>query len=216
MKQSFPWVLLSLMSVLLLACDKMPKIGPPDEAQNKLATASQDDCGFVQNSYGQRVSWKKNLPLRIYLDPSFPAIYEPSLREAAQKWEAVVGRTLFVFERLTATTAPNKDGRNIAYLANPWPGGNSQLQAVSNLNWYGNQMIEADLLVNSQDYSFYVDDPATTHDVHMTSLLVHELGHFLGLKHVSGTSVMVTVLDYLLKREVPTEDDKAHIRCEYN
>jgi predicted Zn-dependent protease len=209
-------MLLLFLTLLLFACDKLPKLGAADDASNKLATASQDDCGFVQNSYGQRVSWKQSLPVKIYLDPTFPSQYDSVLRDAAKRWEDVVGRTLFVFERTSGVTTATRDGLNVAYFESPWNGGDSRLQAVSTLNWYNNQLTETDLRVNSQNFTYYTTTPNSNYDVHLPSLLVHELGHVLGLKHVSGTSVMVTTLDYLLKRDLPTEEDKAHIRCEYN
>lgn len=205
-----------LLFFLLAGCDKMPKLGPPNEAFNKLATASQEDCGFVQNSFGQRVSWKKSLPIKVYIDASFPSQFEPILIAAAKKWEDVVGRTLFIFERTSQVSKPTKDNRNVAYWEDPWVDSDGQLQAVSNLFWYNNQLTEADLRVNSQNYSFYTDTYNSVRDIHLPSLFIHELGHFLGLKHVNGTSVMVTVLDYLLKRDEPSAEDKAHIKCEYN
>jgi predicted Zn-dependent protease len=203
-----------LFANIFLACSKLPKLGP-GTAEGKLATASEDDCGFVQNNYGQRVSWKQSLPIKMYIDPTYPQEYETVLRDAAQKWEDVVGRTLFVFERATQATTPGKDSRNIVYWVSPWSLEQS-LEAMTSLSWMNNQLTEADLKVDAQYFNFFVDTPATNKDVHLQSLLVHELGHVLGLKHVGGTSVMVTVLDYLMKRDVPTEDDKAHIKCEYN
>ncbi len=211
------YLLLGLLSVnVFLACGRVPKVGP--ETAEKLATESQKDCGFVQNSYGQRVSWKQSLPIKMYIDPMVPTEYDTVLREAAKKWEDVLGRTLFVFERATWASTPAKDNRNIVYWMNPWNNPDTKLQAMSSLSWTNNQLVEADVKVDAQFYTYFVTYPNSNTDVHLLSLLVHELGHVLGLKHLANgsSSVMLSVLDYLVKREIPTAEDIADLKCEYN
>lgn len=204
-----------LIAHVILACGRGPKVGPATET--KLATASEPDCGFVQNSYGQRVSWKQSLPVKVYIDPSFPPEYDVVLRSAARKWEDILNKTLFIFERAPQTSKPGKDNRNVFYWMNPWTEADKKLQAMSSLSWSNNQLVEADIKVDAQYYSYYTSSPTSQLDVHLESLLVHELGHVLGLKHMSNasSSVMLQVLDYLLKREVPTVEDQARLKCEY-
>ncbi|HEY8272262.1 MAG TPA: matrixin family metalloprotease [Pseudobdellovibrionaceae bacterium] len=205
-----------VLTNVFLACGRVPKLGP--ETDTKLATASEEDCGFVQNIYGQRVSWKQSFPVKIYIDPSFPVEYNPVLTAAAQKWESVLGKTLFVFERLKQTSTPGKDNQNVLYWLTSWAESDKTLEAVSSLSWTNNQLVETDIKIDAQYYSYYVSTPVSNTEVHLESLLVHELGHILGLKHVSNSipSVMLQVLDYLLKRDTPTAEDQANLKCEYN
>jgi hypothetical protein len=204
-----------LLTNIFLACGRLPKIGP--ETESKLATASEKDCGFVQNGYGQRVSWKQSLPVKFNIDPSFPSEYDQVVRNAAQRWESILGKTLFIFERSPQTSKPGKDNRNVIYWINPWTDADSNLQAMSTLSWKSNQLVETDVKVDAQYFSFYVSAAASDWDIHLESLLVHEFGHVLGLKHLSNStpSVMLQVLGYGLERQTPSAEDEANLKCEY-
>lgn len=197
-----------------VSCDRLPQLG--GAADGKLATASQESCGYVQNSYGQRVSWKSSLPVKVYVDPSFPEEYMPVLSAAAAEWELKLHRTLFVFERAAETSTPAWDGRNTLYWLTHWDNPNRYLEGLTSLNWYRNQIVEGDIRINAEDYAYFVADPGSNRQLHLESLLVHELGHLLGLKHLDSESVMLITLDYGVKRDEPTEVDQANIRCEYS
>jgi hypothetical protein len=209
------WGIVGTLTVLgLLGCDRLPQLGLA--SQDKLATASQEDCGFVQNTYGQRVSWKNRFPIKLYIDPSFPEQYVSVLNAANARWEAALQHAVFVFERASSATSPTWDGRNVIYWTDPWDSTERTLEGVTSLSWFRNELKEADIRINAGNYRFYVNEPDNYLELHLESLLVHELGHMLGLKHLGATSVMLETLDYSTKRQVPTDIDKAHVLCEYN
>ena len=209
---------LTLMGLLLFlsACDKVPTLGPGD--QEHLASAAEDDCGYVQNSNGQRVSWKSNLPIHLLVHPDFPSQYVDVLKAAGKQWEDAAGKTLFQFDLANANTSevPQKDSSNIVYLLPTWDSSQSNTQALTSVYWSKNTIIETDLKVDGQFFKYYVDYPSSAADVHLESLLVHELGHVLGLKHRTiAPTVMWASLRATTVRDDLSDSDKLSLKCEY-
>ena len=56
---------------------------------------SQPDCGFQKNIYGERISWKDRIPIRVQIHSSFPAEYLSTLESAMKTWENSAGKKLF-------------------------------------------------------------------------------------------------------------------------
>lgn len=207
---------LILIFIALTSCGEVPRLGPATE--DALASASQDDCGFVQNSYGQRVSWKSQTPISLVFHPSFPQEFKNVFKKAATHWEDASGKSLFKY--VEGTTANNresqKDGVNVVSWMDSWDTAKANQQAVTSLFWYGNKIQESDINVNGKNFAFYVDDYPGNREVHLESLFVHEIGHVLGLKHRSDvTTVMWSILSAAVKRDTLTEADRITLKCEY-
>lgn len=180
--------------------------------------SSQEACGFVQNVYGERISWKGELPIRISIHESVPSEFYPSVEEALKAWEIAAGRPLFevVAWGVRGPTQPRQDGQNIIYWMDEWEEGRDQEQGRTSVYWLGDQIREADIRINARDFQFYVSIPQRARDVHMGSLLIHELGHVLGLKHEDKSdSVMSTYLASNTVRSDLTPADLHSVRCEY-
>lgn len=201
---------LLIIIMMLSACNT--KLHLPGEGE-ELATA-EEPCGFVQNSFGQRVSWKNKLPVQIIIDPSVPAELSEPLKSAAFKWNETLHKELIAVSVATANSDPKKDGSSKVYYMENWSGQSAQ-EAVTSLYWAGNSALEADIRVNAKNYTYYVETPQTYNQVHFESLMIHELGHVLGLQHKNSASVMLTTLDYGTIRNKITSTDIASLKCEY-
>jgi hypothetical protein len=182
------------------------------------APKTQDDCGFVQNVYGERISWKGETPIKIYIHESVPEEFVPALVSAAKTWEAKVGHTLFQIDttnRVKGPADPHRDGQNVVYWMSSWESTKSSQQARTSVYSVGDQIKEADMRVNDYGYDFYWKTDIKG-GINIEAIFLHELGHVLGLKHKDGAgSVMATYLEADTDRVALAGTDSASLQCEY-
>lgn len=188
---------------------------------NPIASASENkSCGFVQNVYGQRISWKGNLPIPMYIHESVPKeAYEP-IKKAMLSWEKSLGRKLFYIAGtdLNGPKAPRKDGKNVIYWfgKGEWNFASSEEQARTNVFWVGDQIKEADIKINNDSTSFFTNSPKSVDDIDLESVVLHELGHVLGLTHEDNAgSIMASELASRTMRRNLSGQDKRLASCEY-
>jgi hypothetical protein len=179
---------------------------------------AQDDCGFVQNVYGERISWKGKTPIVIHVHESYPPQFNAALESAMKRWETAVGHPLFQLGSygVKGPLTPRQDGTNLIYMMNTWEDDKTSEQARTSVYWVGDTIKEADIRLNGKNFTFYSDKPSSNSDVHLESILVHELGHVFGLKHKDGAgSVMATYLASMSVRTGIANTDLNSMRCEY-
>lgn len=208
MKTLIKWFAFSLLSAGLLsvtACAPRYK--------------DQPDCGFNRNVYGERISWKGRLPIEFRVHNSFPQDMIPALENAMNVWEKATGRRLFTLNRnlVSGVNSPSQDGINVIYMMSEYENDKNSEQARTTTYSVSDEIREADIRLNDKDFNFYIDVPRNSgRDIHIESLLIHELGHVLGLKHnASNGSVMATTLSSSTVREILSPSDIDNIRCEY-
>lgn len=187
------------------------------------APKSQEDCGFVQNVYGERISWKGQYPVTLYLHESVPEQYTASIVSAARTWQDAAGKPLFNIvtnQRISGPINPQKDSRNIIYFLTTWEEDKPSEQARTSIFWIGDQIKEADVRINGK-FTYYWNQPGTTSinrasSINIEALIIHELGHVLGLKHKDGSnSVMATYLSNNSDRVNIADTDRSALQCEY-
>ncbi len=201
------WLLISTVAVMALV---LQACAPKKKAEK--------DCGFVQNVYGERISWKTGSPVVINIHESVPAQYYPAIEAAIKDWESSSGKVLFKIGAygVGGPIKPRQDGVNVIYWMDTWEANKTSEQARTSVYWVGSEIKEADIRINHKNFNYYVDEASGSGDVHFSSLLVHELGHVLGLKHKDGqNSVMATYLSSLVKRDVVSTADLSSLSCEY-
>lgn len=193
------------------------------------APKAQEDCGFVQNVYGERISWKNEAPITMHLHADIPDSMVPAILSAADTWEKTAGRKLFniiTYPRYSGPVNPHKDGVNVIYFMTTWEDNRSSEQGRTSVYWIGDLIKEADIRLNGLDFGFYWNDQtlskakktsrASLAPVNFEALVLHELGHVLGLKHKDESgSVMATYLASGEDRTNVAGVDEAALRCEY-
>ncbi len=201
--------------VLQMGCSKGVYLGP--ESAEFLATASEEDCGYLQNEYGQRVSWKENLPAEFFVSKTIPEEFRQDIIDAAEVWNKSAGKTVFKINLSDLDAGlSTSDSRNTIAGYQTWDEDKTTQQAVTIVKYRSNLITSADIKVNLHDFVYYSKDPQNSKQVHFGSLLVHELGHAMGLKHASiRPTVMWATLGFDIVRTSISTTDQKSIGCEY-
>lgn len=180
---------------------------------------SEESCNFVQNSFAQRVSWENNEPMQLYIDDSMPTVYYDAIHSAANKWNEAARKTLIkVIETNKGSATPSKDGVSKIYMMDTWDESMPNEQARTTVHWRGNILGEADVRINAKNFTFYLNESDYNWSaVHFESLVLHELGHALGLAHnESEASIMRTSLAQGISRDTVGQEDLSSLSCEYH
>jgi hypothetical protein len=181
----------------------------------------ETSCQFLQNPDLQRVSWKTNQPIPLYVHTSVPLNAHASLEAAIRVFEKNLGRKVFeIKDYAHSDSGPSRDGYSVIYWMDQWEQERLKEQGRTTVYWSGSTIYDADLRINASQesgYTFHMSSQTPVHGVDLTSLFVHELGHVLGLdhNHLAG-SIMSTHLQEGVNRIELSQNDLSNLACEYN
>lgn len=180
----------------------------------------QDACNFVQNPELQRVSWKGRLPVKLLIHNSVPPEAYAAIDRAVAEYNEELGRGKEIYKVVArgveGSLNPQKDGASMLYWFKTWDVNKPTEQARTTIYWSGVQIFESDIRINALNFDYNLTDSTTFSELDLQSLLVHELGHGLGLAHngVRG-SVMNFSLDEGQDRRKLGVVDLSSLHCEY-
>lgn len=178
----------------------------------------QPSCNFVENPESQRVSWKRKLPINLYLHNSVPTDAYPAISKAVSEYNAKMGNGQEIFHIVGwvgGTLNPVQDGYSTIYWFTSWDGSSDE-QARTTIYWMGNEIFEADMRINAAGFSYSKEENVNSTEVDLQSLVTHELGHMLGLAHnPTAGSVMNFSLAKGVERRTLGAVDLASLKCEY-
>lgn len=178
----------------------------------------EEACNFVQSGNLQRVSWKERIPVKLLIHTSVPTEAYGAIERAVESWNRDFGREILVIEAwgVGGSNSPVQDGHNIIYWMTSWETSRANEQARTTIYWHGNQIFEADLRLNAYNYSLFTGPGSNVSGVDLESLVLHELGHVLGLAHNDNLgSVMNISLSSGQTRRTLDAQDVESLRCEY-
>jgi hypothetical protein len=219
------WIKTTMTASLMIAAGfSLPALifnGQSALANSQKNPQTSESCGFTQNIYGERISWKSEKVITFVLHESVPMKAIPAIQRAMQTWDKTLGRK--VFELVPAAGGSSdkiakKDHQNVIYWfgAGEWDHAKKEEQARTHVYWEGAQIIEADMRINSDTVSYYFDKPLEAGQVDLESVILHELGHVLGFAHQdSRVSIMESVLPVQTERRDLFKEDVDSVKCEY-
>lgn len=207
--------LLGVFLFIFCGCTKGINLGP--QRAEFLATAAQDECGYLQNEFGQRISWKSHIPVDFFVSKTIPEEFHQDIIEAADIWNRASGKTIIkIHLNDTEDTFSTTDQKNSIIGLTSWDEDKNTQQALTVAKYRGNLINSADIKVNLKDFAYYSKEPQNSKQIHFGSLLVHELGHTLGLKHaVMKPTVMWATLGSINIRTQLSNTDQTSVECEY-
>lgn len=209
-------IMILISFFFLSGCDQY-QLNQPSGGYSDLATAEQDSCFYNLDSTGQLISWAPEHSVTFYFENNVPAEMRSAIQEVASKWTKASGESIIQFSSTAVDSSGTKlDYKNIIYWINQNDYFKTNEQGRTVTRWKRAKITDSDILINAAAFQFFLQAPAVGSKIHLGSLLIHEFGHALGMRHIPfSQSLMFPSLNYLQVRTTLSSIDSKTLRCEY-
>ena len=189
----------------------------PSSATAGMASGAEGAADPQSNMFGLHApgGWDR-IPMHFSVDPGISTAQLRQLLAAMKTWEMAVGRSLFAYDGTTGNATGDSfkdlysslaDSVNGHYLDANWAKTGKPVQVLATTIWNNDpadatKIITADIRYNNNYYVFgdslVIKGVGSREVVDLQTLATHELGHWLGLAHISPSvdsqSIMVPSL----------------------
>ena len=205
-----------IFSLFLGGCDQY-QLNQPSSGYSDLASAEQDSCYYNLDSTGHLISWAPETLVTFHFENDVPTEMRGAIQEVASKWTTATGESLIQFSPTSVDSSGTKlDYKNIIYWIRDSEYFKPNEQGRTVTRWKRSKITDSDILINASAFQFFLQAPAVGSKIHLGSLLIHEFGHALGLRHIPfSQSLMYPSLSYLQVRTTVSSIDSKTLRCEY-
>lgn len=194
-------LLKNLLNIVLLAAIPLTSCGAGQ--QREISERRSDlnaEIELTSSPYHSNNGWNKKV--EMYVDVAANDDIVQATINAIDKWNDAAGREIIKFQgreennSVTSLYAPLNDQRTVLYTVSNWRAATAKDKAVLGTTVWEDDVsdeqtiVRGDILLNTEEYLYQdatkeaVDSDRASDVVDAETVIVHEMGHLLGLNHV--------------------------------